>query len=173
VKIKNIVLLLLFVFLIQSCMTQRVWQKTDPDEYVQISMKEFSEDEIKAKNIKYYKNDKEKVYYIEKSNLRKLGDYSLRLLLTPITVPIDAATYIVVIAVLMHMPMQTPKDVCEKNMDCRVSAAPSGNGGWSVVGGAEYLNRLTEKVDEMCMKSDGFRRVTLPDMMHDMQNVRK
>lgn len=124
-KIINIAFLLLFFFLIQSC-TPALWKKTNPDEYVQVSMKDFSENEIKAKNIKYYKNDKEKVYYIEKSNLRKFGDYSLRFLLTPITVPIDAVTLITVTIVLNHMPIS--KDDCEKDLSCLVDTFPPPGG---------------------------------------------
>lgn len=107
---------MVLVILIQSCATTELWKRTDPEEYVQISMQAISESEFKEKGIKYYKDEKERVYYFEKSAARKIRDYSLRLLLTPITVTIDAATAIVVIAVVMYGPIS--KEACEKDYQC-------------------------------------------------------
>lgn len=102
--------------LLQSCATQELWNRTNPEEYVQISMKAITEDEIKLKKIKYYRDDKDEVFYIEKNALNKLGDYSLRLFFTPITVTIDTAGIaigIVILGALNYTPIE-----CINNPEC-------------------------------------------------------
>ncbi|MDD5676873.1 MAG: hypothetical protein PHW60_02650 [Kiritimatiellae bacterium] len=51
--------------------------------------------------MKYYKDDQAKVYYVGKSSLRKLGDYSIRMFAVPVTVVLDAAPAILVVGAIV------------------------------------------------------------------------
>ena len=100
-KIVTLLKIVLILILFQACATTELWKKINPEEYVQISMNEISENELKEKGIKYYKNENKEVFYLEKSSVRKLGDYSLRILLTPLTVVLDVTTVIVVGSIMI------------------------------------------------------------------------
>jgi hypothetical protein len=86
--------------IIVSCVTAKLWEVTDPNTYVAINMKDISERELIDKKVKYFKNIENGFYYVEKGALQKFQDYSLRVLGTPITVAIDAATVIVVVGLM-------------------------------------------------------------------------
>ena len=83
-----------------SCVTAKLWEVTDPNTYVAINMKDISERELIDKKVKYFKNDETGFYYVEKGALQKFQEYSLRILGTPITIAIDAATVILVVCLL-------------------------------------------------------------------------
>jgi hypothetical protein len=80
-----------------ACVTTSLWKATDPEEYVSIQQKEVSESELQKSGLTYRKDDRHGVYYVEKSGLRRLGDYTIRFFATPVTVVLDAAPAIVVI----------------------------------------------------------------------------
>lgn len=83
--------------LASSCVTRSLWRATDPQEYVSVPQSEVSESELQAPGVSYHKDDQQGVYYVEKTNLRRLGDYTIRALAAPATVVIDAGTVIVVV----------------------------------------------------------------------------
>jgi len=109
----SFVLLLCFL---SSCATRSLWKETDPGKFVRISMDDITEDELKEKELRYYKDYIYHVYYVEKSGLEKLKDYSLRILGTPFTVVIDAATSIFVVGYVLFRPMS--KEECKKDFNC-------------------------------------------------------
>jgi hypothetical protein len=89
------------VIMTTSCATSKLWEATDPEEYVSVPQSEVSEAELREKGVDYRKDDAHGVYYVEKSSLRRLGDYSIRFFAAPVTVVLDAATAIVVVGVVV------------------------------------------------------------------------
>jgi hypothetical protein len=86
-----------------ACVTTSLWKATDPEEYVAIPQSEVSESELQESGLKYRKDDRQGLYYVEKSGLRRLGDYTIRFFATPVTVVLDAAPAIVVIGGLDNL----------------------------------------------------------------------
>ena len=79
-----------------SCATRALWNATDPLEHVSVSQREVSEAELQARGVRYGKDDERGLYYVEKTKLQRLGDYSVRFFATPVTVVLDTATVIVI-----------------------------------------------------------------------------
>ena len=119
-KLTSIMALML---LVSSCATKALWKATDPAHYVRVDSSLVTEDELKKRGIKYYWNDWDKAYYMEKSDLNKLRDYSLRLFGTPISVAIDAATTLVVVGVAVVLAQHGADfnwyEKCQTNEQCR------------------------------------------------------
>lgn len=91
-------LLLAVVLLTQvSCFTPALWDASNPREYVAISADRVSEQDLKRKGISYHKDEKWNLIYCPKSSIRKLGDYTIRALATPVTVTVDAAGAAIVV----------------------------------------------------------------------------
>lgn len=80
--------------LTSSCATRALWRATDPLEYVAVPQDEVSESELQESGVSYRKDDEHGLYYVEKSSLRRLGDYSMRACATPVTVCLDVAPVI-------------------------------------------------------------------------------
>ena len=88
--------LLLAMAMAASCSTTRaLWDDTDP--YVALSFDQIEEAELEAQDVRYYRDDMRKVFFVEKRGLAKYKDYGIRALGTPATIAIDAATTIVVV----------------------------------------------------------------------------
>lgn len=87
-------------FLLASCATSTLWDKTDPQETIAISQEDISEKELQETGGEYQRDDANKLYYIEKSTLLKLRDYAFRALLTPITVAIDAVVVVGAVGII-------------------------------------------------------------------------
>lgn len=95
-KMKNLLVpLLLIAFLCSSCCTNALWDSYDPDGYIQIGYTEITEQELQAKKMDFIKDDENSSYYVPKSNMRKLSEYSIRLLATPVTVAVDTAIIVI------------------------------------------------------------------------------
>ena len=86
-----------------SCATQALWDETNPRERVWVSSSEVTEQRLIDKGIPYYRSDDQlgPGYLIPKTTVRQLGDYTIRVLATPITVTIDAATTVAVVGVVL------------------------------------------------------------------------
>lgn len=84
-----------------SCATRTLWNKTDPDKWVEVSVEEVTEKELKEKGIEYIKSHTGKHYYVKRGDLTKIRDKSARVLLTPVTILIDAAIVIIVVGVII------------------------------------------------------------------------
>ena len=90
--------------LLSSCLystTTQLLNATEPNEYIRMPEANVSKRVLQDKHLKYYKDDKAQVYYVEKSSLRKLGDYSIRMFAVPVTVIIDAAPAIIVVGAIV------------------------------------------------------------------------
>ena len=90
--------------LLSSCLystTTQLLNATEPNEYIRVPEANISERVLQDKHLKYYKDDKAHVYYVEKSSLRKLGDYSIRMFAVPVTVILDAAPAILVVGAIV------------------------------------------------------------------------
>lgn len=120
-KNKNTVLIILLLFLCDSCATKALWEKTDPDEYVKIKFTEITEEELKERGVKYYRDDDKHAFYVDKDSFSKFKDYSIRVLATPVTIVIDA-TAVVIFAVAFAIVDNAIDDAREKgrndNPDC-------------------------------------------------------
>ena len=89
--------MLIIALLSSSCIfTPKLYKATDPNQYVRVDYGQVTEEELIEKNIKYFKDDESKSFYIEKSTFQKFRDYSVRTLATPVTVVLDTATIMVV-----------------------------------------------------------------------------
>lgn len=106
----------LILALVSSCATSSLWKATDPGEFVRISMDDISEDELKEKELRYYKDPDHNAYYVEKTGIEKLRDYSLRLLATPFTVVMDAASIVIFVFYESYKPLS--REECRKDESC-------------------------------------------------------
>ncbi|MBN1509375.1 MAG: hypothetical protein JW955_21190 [Sedimentisphaerales bacterium] len=81
-----------------GCLTCALWDSIDPDERVWVPSSEVTETELAGKGVEYEKEGDPVVgYNVEKSDLRKFGDYAALTALTPITVVVDAAVICAVV----------------------------------------------------------------------------
>lgn len=88
---------------VTSCVTKSLWNATDPEEYVAIPQTEVSEADLQETGVRYRKDDRLGLYYVEKSSLRRFGDYTIRFFVTPVTVFLDTAPAIVVVVGLVAL----------------------------------------------------------------------
>jgi len=95
----KLVVMLLVVVAVSSC-TEELWKKTNPKEYVRVDSSELTEQVLQSKGIAF-ERDPDGTLYMEKSDLRKLADYTLRAFGTPVTIALDAATAVVVCGALL------------------------------------------------------------------------
>ena len=92
---KLIGLLVPILFLCSSCCTSALWESYDPDGYIQIPYAEITEEELRDNKIDFIKDDTSASFYVSKSNMRILSEYSIRLFATPVTVAVDAAIIVI------------------------------------------------------------------------------
>lgn len=97
-------MVLLMAALASSCATDALWRATDPNERFWIDAEDITEAELQRNKIAYCKYDGDfgPGYVVEKSAARKLQDYTIRALATPVTIVVD--TTVVVVAVLFRDP---------------------------------------------------------------------
>lgn len=108
------------VIMLSSCATKALWKATAPESYVRVRSDVVLEEDIRKKGLKYYRSDTEKALYVEKNDLHKLRDYTLRLFGTPITVAIDAVTSILVVgAIVVAADVEhKSEDQCDQDPAC-------------------------------------------------------
>jgi len=92
-----LILPLLLIMACSSCLTKTVWDNINPNEHVWIPADSITEASLIKKGIEFEKFDQKdpKGYLVKKSALRKLGDYTLLTLATPITVTLDGTMIVV------------------------------------------------------------------------------
>lgn len=121
---KRFSILILVLFLCNSCATKALWECTDPDEYVKIKFTEIHEQELREKGAKYIRDDKRNVFYVEKNSFEKLTDYTYRLLGAPVAIVVDAgaiAVTVVAVGILgMAGEFERQKN-CLDDPECRYS----------------------------------------------------
>ena len=82
--------LLGLTILLSSCATHALWDATDPDLWAEAPKSTISTNDLAAKGVQYLVDAHTGDIFIPKSQLHKLGDYTIRVLATPITVTLDA-----------------------------------------------------------------------------------
>ena len=100
---KKMLAMLLMMLGTSSCTTSALWDATDPNEYIAVASTRISENSLKQKGLKYYTDDSKTLFFVEKSKLQKITDYTIRTLGTPVTVALDAATTIAVVGVGVYV----------------------------------------------------------------------
>lgn len=122
--IKNyFVIIFTISFLLCSCATKTLWEKTDPNEYIKIKFTEITEEKLKKKGVKYITDEKNFVFLVEKNSFDKLKDYSVRIFGTPITIAIDASTLVIVgvaFAIVDNKIDEAREKGCREDPDCSV-----------------------------------------------------
>jgi hypothetical protein len=91
---------LLCTALCSSCCTKALWQATDPNEYVEVSFKNMTEAELKAKGLHYYRDETQNLFYVEQNSKQKVGNYTRRTLGIPVAVATDALIGLIYLFVL-------------------------------------------------------------------------
>jgi hypothetical protein len=83
----------------QSCTTAKLWEDANPNERVWIDASKITEESLQQRGVAYepYAFAKGKGYLVKKSGWDKMKDYHLRMLGTPVTLVVDAATSVVVV----------------------------------------------------------------------------
>jgi hypothetical protein len=89
----------------QGCATQRLWEDTSTHQRIWIDATKTTEAALKAKGVDYqvYADVRGKGYLIRKSGWDKMKDYHLRMLGTPVTLVVDAASTVAVVGVYMFV----------------------------------------------------------------------
>ena len=80
---------MLVASLCSSCCTRSLWQSTDPDEYIEVSFDEMTEEALKEDGFSYRRDDGKQLFFIEKDPSQRFINYASRVLGTPITVAAD------------------------------------------------------------------------------------
>ena len=90
IPFRTTALLLLATVYSTSCNTTALWRSTDPNECIEVSFDEMTEEALKEDDFKYHKDDEKQLFFIEKDSTQKFGNYALRVFGTPITTTADA-----------------------------------------------------------------------------------
>ena len=101
-KIILSVILIAVLMICQSCSTAKLWDDTNPNERVWIDADKITETTLKQRGMEYQPYTLKgggKGYLVRKSNWGKMKDYQLRMLGTPVTLVVDAATTVIVVGV--------------------------------------------------------------------------
>ena len=86
--------------LCSSCCTQLLTENIKPDEPVWIPASVVTEAQLREKGVQYKKYDSEDLhgYLVNKSSMRRFGEYTLLTLATPLTLTVDTAVVVVKLA---------------------------------------------------------------------------
>lgn len=110
-------LLVCTLALFQFGCTSMLWDDTRSDELVFISSKDITEEELQKRGVEYevFSSETYNGFLVEKSTKDKFKDYHLRMLGTPVTLTVDAASTVVVagVAVLLSDPEGTVRLIDE------------------------------------------------------------
>ena len=93
---KYMVYTLVLFLLCNSCATQALWNKTNPNARKMIKFDKISEEELKERGVKYVRSDKQQVFYVDKDSFSKFKDYTVRIFVTPFTIVFDTTLFLTV-----------------------------------------------------------------------------
>lgn len=81
--------------------TQKLWDSNNPNVRAWIDADKITEDELKQRGVKYtaYSSEKMNGYLVEKTEWDKMKGFYVKMLGTPVTLTIDAATIVAVVGV--------------------------------------------------------------------------
>jgi hypothetical protein len=72
-----------------SCCTTALWDATDPNECIEVSADAVTEEALIEDGFKFHQHTTNGLFHIEKTTKQKAGDYSLRVVGTPVAVGAD------------------------------------------------------------------------------------
>lgn len=83
--------------------TQKLWDSNNPNVRAWIDADKITEDELKQRGVRYtvYSSEKLNGYLVEKSEWDKMKGFYLKMLGTPVTLTVDAATIVAVVGIGM------------------------------------------------------------------------
>jgi hypothetical protein len=67
---RQLLVLGMIALLTTSWATKKLWEATEPQEYVSVPQNEVSQAELRARGVDYRKDDEHGLYNVEKSTLR-------------------------------------------------------------------------------------------------------
>jgi hypothetical protein len=81
--------------------TQKLWDSNNPNARIWIDADKITEEELKQRGVDYthFSSNKFNGYMVEKSQEEKMRGFYLRMLATPVTLTVDAATVVAVVGV--------------------------------------------------------------------------
>jgi len=91
---------LLIAVQLSSCATKSLWDSTSPDHYKRVRADLVPEEEVKKKELPYFKGSDGKSFYVKKTGSDRVWDYTLRVFGTPVAVVMDAAYIVLFIGTL-------------------------------------------------------------------------
>jgi hypothetical protein len=99
------VLLMGMLVFCQSCATSQLWADTRTPEWIWIDANKISEAALQQRGVEYRVQDTPggKGYLIKSSMAEKMKDFQLRMLGTPVTLAVDAATTVAVVGVYLFL----------------------------------------------------------------------
>lgn len=82
-----------------ACATPALWEATDSKSYVLVPPGRLNTNELARLKIDYIADPKTGELFVPQSQMRKVGNYTVRILATPVTVALDLAGVAVMIVV--------------------------------------------------------------------------
>jgi len=96
----SLVVWLLVALQLSSCATKSLWVNTSADRYKRVRADLVSEEDVKKKDLPYFKSNDGSSYYVKKTTGDRVWDYTLRVFGTPVAVVMDAAYVVLFIGTL-------------------------------------------------------------------------
>lgn len=94
--------LLLASILCSSCCTPALWNATNPNECIEVSPEEVTEYALVEDGFIFHQHTTNGLFHIEKTPMQKAGDYSLRVVGTPIAIGADTLVVGLSLGVAMY-----------------------------------------------------------------------
>ena len=82
-----------------SCLTQKLWEDANPNEWVRVASPQLTETVLREKGVEYRKTSENNLF-VRKTTAQKMRDYHLRALGTPVTVVVDTVSTVGTIVVV-------------------------------------------------------------------------
>jgi len=96
----RLVALFMTIVLLSSCATKALWDSTSADRYARVRADLVTEEDVKKKELPYFKSSDGKSFYVKKTSGDRVWDYTLRLFGTPVAVVVDVVTVVLYIGTL-------------------------------------------------------------------------
>jgi len=96
----SVIAWLLVALQLSSCATKSLWDHTSADRYKRVRADLVSEEDVKKKDLPYFKSNDGSSYYVKKTTGDRVWDYTLRVFGTPVAVVVDAAYIVLFIGTL-------------------------------------------------------------------------
>ena len=88
-KGRDVISWILISTLSSSCCTTALWDATDPNETIEVSADEVTEQALIEDGFIFHQHTTNGLFHIEKTTKQKAGDYSMRVAGTPVAIGVD------------------------------------------------------------------------------------